>query len=626
MCGIIGSINREINLNKIQLLKHRGPDNLDYYVDDNVFLGHTRLSIQDLSSKSNQPFFSKNKDSLIVFNGEIYNHWDLRDEMTKKGVKFITTSDTETLLKGIDYYGFSFINKLNGIFSFCYFNIKKMKFFLARDRYGVKPLYYSFFNNQFEFSSEIKTFDSSFDDLNIDSIINYTKFLWSPGFETPQKSIKKLLPGQCINIDLNKKKLKLEFSKFYEFNFSLPMINDTENNIVSNVDELLRKSVNRQLISDVPVGFFLSGGLDSSLLVSIAKEIRPQKTIQCYTIDTTEFSESEGFENDLFYAKFLSKKLDLKLKIVKSDLNILKELDNMIWHLDEPQADLAPLHVLNISKLARRNGTKVLISGAGGDDIFSGYNRHKLVKYKKVFDNTPNSVKYVIKKIQTLIEPTSPLKRRVKKLLKIISSNNDERIYNSFEWLDHENILKLIKKPFHEKINHVKNDNYLKHLLNNIPKNVDYLNKFLFVELNTFLVDHNLNYTDKMGMSQGVEIRVPYLDNDLVDYLFRIPQYYKIKNDELKYILKKVAERYLPNEIIYRKKSGFGAPVRKWIKNDMDNIIKNRIINNKSFFSKLFDQKELINLIDLNKKNKIDASYSILAILAIESWLRQFLK
>lgn len=627
MCGILGFINIKENLD-LEDIKHRGPDDSGIYSDLNLQLGHVRLSIQDLSSNAHQPFISENEDFVIIFNGEIYNHWNIRSLLEKKGYKFKSTSDTETILTGYIEYGSDIIYKLNGIFAFAIYDKKKRKLIIARDRFGVKPLYYFQYKNKFAFSSELKALHKYYPDnlcVDINALSNYLRFLWSPGERTPFKEIQKLLPGRYMEINLSSPEER-DSVQYFRSGFNSKYSNKREDELIEELDNHLQNSVKRQLLSDTPVGFFLSGGLDSSLLVAIARKLNPDKRIQCFTIDTEAFSESEGFSDDLFYAKQIASILNVDLEIVGAEFNIIKNFDEMIWHLDEPQADPAPLNVQNISRRAKSMGYKVLIGGTGGDDVFSGYRRHQVLQYNKYFKAIPSIFKPFLIEMADKLDTTKSTNRRIKKLVTSFKYSEDERPFSFFEWLEWKEILQLFNEDFRKILLDADPFGDFKKILSDIPNEKNQLNQMLHLEMNSFLVDHNLNYTDKMGMAEGVEIRVPYLDNDLVEFSYIIPPELKLKGKETKYILKKVAERYLPKEVIYRSKSGFGAPVRKWITEDMDQMINKRLSEDNTFINKIFDHERVKNLIQKNKAGVIDASYIIWALLAIDSWMMQFYK
>lgn len=627
MCGIAGGIG--INNPMIDKVKssisHRGPDSDGSFYEDGIFLIHTRLAIQDLSHQANQPMFSEDGRYVIIFNGEIYNHQDIRQKIGNR-VSFRSTGDTETVLMAYILFGEECLNMFNGIFALAIYDRQKKELFIARDHFGIKPLYIYCDNRIFLFGSEIKSFLEFDIDHTIcyEAIINYLTFLWSPGEKTPFQKVIKLLPGSYLKFCINNFKDAIP-CKFYSDQPNGQYSDLSEEQLIDELDTLLIKAVERQLLSDVPVGFFLSGGLDSTLLVAIAKKLRPNIKFPCFTIDVSGWeSGTDGFTDDLDYAKKAATYLNVDLSIVKADIDIVRDFDKMIWHLDEPQADAAPLNVLNIASLAREKGIKVLIGGAAGDDIFSGYRRHVALKYESIFEKIPQWLKKIIQFIISILPVGVPFFRRLKKIVKHLDKTQTERLVGYFEWLDISFVKKLIAKKNKSAINDYDPHTYFNHLLNEVKHEKSLLQKMLFLELKTFLVDHNLNYTDKMSMAVGVEARVPYLDTDLVRFAQKIPPSFKYKNGQTKYILKKVAERYLPNDIIYRPKTGFGAPVRRWIMEDMTDIIRDRLSKKNIEKQGIFDYEKVWELINRNKSGEIDASYTIWAILAISSWVTQF--
>lgn len=628
MCGIIGGVtNKPLDQEALLgTIAHRGPDNKGLYVLGEMFLGHTRLSIQDLSEKANQPMFSGDGGYVIIFNGEIYNHQEIRQDHLQ-GVHFITSGDTETVLQAYIHFGADCLKLLNGIFAFAIFDIEKNELFIARDHFGIKPLYIYEDEHQFLFGSEIKSF-LQFDidkTISYEALENYITFLWSPGELTPFRKIKKLLPGHYIRFDV-RNKCVVEQRKYYSGVPTGGYANFSEQEAIDALDKLLTEAVERQLLSDVPVGFFLSGGLDSTLLVAIAKKLRPNDRLECFTIDTSEFntSQTEGFADDLFFAKKAAQHLGVELNIVKADFSITRDFDKMIWHLDEPQADAAPLNVLSISRLAREKNIKVLIGGAAGDDLFSGYRRHVALRYEVLLSWIPAFLKKAVRHFSLLLPVRVPVFRRIRKMSANIDSDWQSRLIGFFNWLPPKEAKALFCKEARSVLATYDSQDYFKKLLGQVSKVESLLDKMLYLELKTFLPDHNLNYTDKMAMAVGVEARVPYLDVPLVEFAQKLRPELKMQNGETKYLLKKVAERYIPKEIIYRPKSGFGAPVRQWITNDMREMINTRLSADSISEQGIFDPAQVKSLIERNSRGEIDASYNIWALLAIDSWMRQF--
>jgi len=626
MCGIAGSVNTIWSKTPLDSINHRGPDNRSDYIFKNIFLGHTRLSIQDLSPMGNQPMVSNDGRFVITYNGELYNHWNVRKTLLSKGYKFESTSDTETLLYSWIEWGTECIKIFNGIFAFALFDKKQNKIYLVRDQFGIKPLYYFLKGNTFAFSSELKTFINMFDfdeTLNMKSIINYVSFLWSPGEQTMYKYVRKLAPGNILEINTNS--LSVKQTSFIKGNyFKGEYWECSEDEWIKKVDGQLNQAVENQLLSDAPLGFFLSGGLDSSLLVAIAKSQKPNDTIECFTIDQFKNSNLDGFTDDLPFAKAIANKLDLSLNIMDGRSDWVNEFDKMIWQLDEPQGDLAPINVSLISQLAKKMGIKVLLSGAGGDDIFSGYRRHQAMLFNKQLNFLPRNILRAISNLFRGISYSNSKIRRIKKLTRDWGKSELDQLVGFFNWLPSDDFIDELFSPNSlSLVNGYDPYNYFKEVLTN-SSNLSLIDKILLLEQKTFLIDHNLNYTDKLSMASGVETRVPYLDFDLVELAGHIPQEYKIKNKETKYILKKVAEKYLPKEIIYRPKTGFGAPVKELINNDFQPLINSRLNNEKLLYDGIFNPLAIQKMIEENKNGRADNSYNILSLLSIQSWLSQF--
>lgn len=624
MCGILATINHDSSLLEIALNKmsHRGPDASGKFNHKNLCLGHLRLSIQDLSTAANQPMHGFNERYTIVFNGEIYNHWELR-ESELSDCSFRTTSDTETVIAMYNKYREKCVGFFNGIFAFVIFDKNEETIFVARDHFGVKPLYYSLNETGFACASELKALLPYVMDwsLDIGSIQAYLTFMWCPGTGTPFKSVSKLLPGTYLKINLNNLS-GIEKVRYYQLKFPEKISSKQPLSFwINELEQKLINAVKRQMLSDAPIGFFLSGGLDSSLLVAMARKLRPLETIKCYTIDSGE--SKDGFASDLVYARKVAEhlKVDLTEIIVKPD--IVSHFDEVIWHLDEPQSDPAPFNVLKIAEAARKDGIKVLIGGTAGDDIFSGYRRHQALLIDRYFDFAPIALRSIIKRAVHNINSKSALVRRLKKLTKSMDKDKDHRLIGYFEWQQFEFIQSLFIEELRKELS--PENKYFKKLLEDV-KNLDSdLNKILYLEVYTFLVDHNLNYTDKVGMAHSVEIRVPYLDLELVEFSTTIPPKFKMNGNLTKFILRKVAEKYLPHDVIYRPKSGFGLPVEHWIRHELDAFIESNLSREAIISTSIFDYNFIKALITDNKTGKVNASYNIWSLLAVQSWMNQFI-
>lgn len=628
MCGIAGfygsydySLLNEMNLTQA----HRGPDDegLWYDKNDSIGLAHRRLSIRDLSSAGHQPLFSKCESVTIIYNGEIYNTDKYYNELKMEGYHFKGNSDTEVILNLYLKYGTQLTNKLNGIFAFAIWDSRSKELFLARDGMGVKPLYYSENSKGFIFASEIKSIlkESSIShEINPVSLASYITYLWSPAPSTMLKSIKKLDPGSAIIIKAGKIEKKWFF---YKPTLLQKIPNITEYEAKNELRLKLNNAVKRQMVSDVPVGTFLSGGLDSSAITAFAKENISSQKLKCFTISMDDVTaKREGITSDLPYAQRVAKHLDVDLHTVKVGPEMADYLATMIYHLDEPQADPAGLNTLFISRLARDNGIKVLLSGAGGDDIFSGYRRHRALMLEKYWSYLPKIIRNFMSATAKRLPDNPTTIRRIAKAFRYADLEGDNRISTYFNWIDPLTLNNLLSKDLRMELGDA---NPLKHSLAGIPNNVPFLNRMLYLEQKHYLADHNLNYTDKMSMAEGVEVRVPLLDPDVVEFAARLPIKFKQKGKEGKWIFKKSMEGILPKDVIYRPKTGFGAPIRSWIHGPLKTIIWDTLSESSIKKRKWFNYQAVVKLLKDNEIGKIDASYSIFALLCIELWARTFL-
>ena len=631
MCGIAGFsgdydgilLDRMINS-----IAHRGPDDSGIWFNGarSVGLAHKRLSIIDLSSDAKQPMTNPQKVITIVFNGEIYNYRDLRKELQKRGYFFKSKSDTEVLIHLYDEFGHKMLDRLNGIFAFAIWDNLKEELFIARDGLGVKPLYYVQNNNGFLFASELKAIlknpgiDKS---LNHHAIHYCLSYLWCPAPHTMLKSVCKLEPGYALVIRNGKIQKKW---CFYDLPYGQQVFDSSENEITKNLAKEIKEAVHRQMVSDVPVGAFLSGGLDSSAVVAFARQMNPDQKLDCFTIGfENSTGKFEGFAEDLPYAQKVAKYMGVKLHTITVGPEMVNRIEEMIYFLDEPQADPAPLNVMFISELAREHGIKVLLSGAGGDDIFSGYRRHYALLSEKYWSWLPKTCLKSLRIFSNRLPQNNPIGRRLGKAFRYADCSNEERLISYFLWID-ENIQRSLYTD--DLRNALENSNAIDSLrqsLSRIPTEKNPLNRMLYLETKHFLADHNLNYTDKMGMAAGVEIRVPLLDRELVNFATRIPPHLKQKGRVGKYIFRKAMEPYLPREVIYRPKSGFGAPLRKWLHGDLREVVL-KMLGKRSLKNRgLFNPESVKKLIDDDYSGKIDASYTIFSLMCIEWWQRIFL-
>lgn len=625
MCGIAGAIgNLPTNVIKRMVAKiaHRGPDNLSTLTFNDVHLAHARLSIIDLNSKSNQPLWDDEKKACIVFNGEIYNYLVLKEELIAKGYKFNSNGDAEVLLNLYLEYNAALFPKLSGIFAFAIWDNEKKVLLIARDNFGVKPLYYAQNSSGFFFASEIKALleiDSIKKSLNYNALFRTLVFLWSPGEETLLGEIKKLKPAHYALI---KDRKIIDCEPYWQWPKYSP-INSSAVNFSDMIFDTLQMAVKEQLVADVPVGAFLSGGLDSSLLVGLTAK-NSSSNIQCFTIDANKASDyyDKGID-DVPYASRVASLFNAELHILQVTPDLMSLLPQMIYYLDELQADPAPLNVLLICEEAKKHGIKVLLSGAGGDDIFSGYRRHFAITLEKYWTWLPLFAKKFLKHATSSLPKSNAKLRKIAKAFQYTDLAQNERILSYFYWLDP----KIAFNLFNDDIKLQISPSPMQFLLDelNALETSDPLEKMLHLEHQYFLVDHNFNYTDKMSMANGIEVRVPFLDKRVISAASQVPSNLKQKGKTGKWILKKAAEKILPKEIIYRPKTGFGAPLRTWLKKDLAPMVEHylsaEVINKRG----IFNAQKIKEFIELDRKGKQDFSYPILALLSFEIWCQQFL-
>ena len=639
MCGIfaLSSLEPDPNLSKktldaCVLLRHRGPDHTGIFTspDFTTALGHTRLSIQDISSLGNQPMFTRDSRFGVVFNGEIYNFKSLRKLLQELGYNFYSNSDTEVLLHLFCEFGLDMFPKLNGIYALAIYDSLTNTIYIARDPSGVKPLYYSCFGSIFACSSELKSLRASFPhchDIDPKAINQYLTHLWSPGPRTPYKHIRKLEPGVILTVSRGAILSTSEIGSHSPIHLSYTCkrlhATRSSNSLdpISLTADYLRQAVQRQLVSDVPVGAFLSGGLDSSSIVAFARESTPN--IRCFTIEMPT-SSRDGFADDLPYAVSCAKALNVSLDVVKIDSNdIVSLVDKMIWHLDEPISDPASINVYLISQLAAQSGIKVLLSGSGGDDIFSGYRRHLALSHEKFWSWLPSPLRLLMHTSTDHLPQHIPLFRRLAKTFNGAHLPPDQRIVNYFNWIGNDTLRTLYSQDFERELSSCDRSNYMYEYLLSLPPAYSRLRKMLALEQRFFLSDHNLIYTDKMSMAVGCEVRVPFLDPDLVSFANSLPDHLKVRGSTVKWVLKKAMEPYLPLETIYRPKTGFGMPIRSWLRSELKEWL-NDLLSVQSLSNRgIFDPNRVRHLMSLNESGRVDASYTLFSLACLELWFRR---
>jgi asparagine synthase (glutamine-hydrolysing) len=629
MCGLAGYSGRftEASLRQAgERIAPRGPDDAGTYRNDRgIGLTFRRLAIIDLSPLGAQPMASPDGRVVIVFNGEIYNYRELRDELVLRGVSFRGHSDTEVLLQLYLAEGEGMLSRLNGIFAFAIWDDRDGSLLVARDALGVKPLYYAAVDRGVAFASEIKgllPMVPEVRELDPVALHRYLTFLWCPGEGTPLKGVRKLLPGEALRIREGKIERRWSWYRL-PVTRPTPVVPLAEREAVTGTVDHLRRAVQRQLVADVPVGSFLSGGLDSSAIVAFAREQVPD--IECFTIEATGEQDS-GVTDDLPYARRVAKHLGVRLEVITVDADgMADDLERMIWQLDEPLADPAPLNVLYISQLARQRGVKVLLSGAGGDDLFSGYRRHLAVQYERYWSWLPQGVRAGVERLTGGLDQRRGTARRLGKLFNGAGLDDDARLVNYFHWIRDAELQPLYTPAFRASAAAEPVDLPMRALLGTVAPGTGPLERMLALEQRFFLADHNLTYTDKMSMAAGVEARVPFLDLELVDFAARIPEGMKQRGRVGKWVLKEAMAPFLPADIIHRPKTGFGAPLRRWMQGGLRPLMADLLSAQSLAARGLFEPAAVERLAQRNARGEVDAAYTLLSLMSIEIWCRKFL-
>lgn len=614
MCGIVGYIsNNNINLNThLNKIYHRGPDFSDVYYDSiekkYVGLGHVRLSIIDTASHANQPFYFEDK-YILIFNGEIYNYIEIRNELKEKGYTFNTESDTEVLISAYDYFKEKVFEHLDGMFAFCIYDKVNNKVLIARDHLGIKPIYY-YYNeklNEIFFASELKAlfeFENVPKNISSQAICEYLFNGWLYEPDTGFENIFKIMPGSYIEYDLESQQKKtityFDVSKEY---------NNSRNLQTSSIENLIDNSIKKQCRSDVPLGVFFSGGIDSTIIASKVDNLK------CLSAKYDENDiKSSGIGDDYFYSEKIAKIVNLdieaiELKNEKFDLDIIKHIVNST---EELNADFTYFISEKISIEARNKNYIVMLSGMGADEIFGGYPRYKIVKYRNIF----KIISFLLKPLKNLIKKNKSLSKKIDRFFSSIDEKDFIYSYSSligsFSRLEVEKIIKdknEIQK-YHDKINS---------FLNKVRKETDFKKAF-YLDLYGFL-SHNFIVADKSSMQASIEKRVPLINKELA-----VKNFFEKENELLDFFntkkqLKKILYKILPKEIIDRKKTGFNPPMDNMIneidKNDFLKIIKS---GNLGYYINL----EFIEKLIYNHFNNIDNNtYKLWQILFLHFWLEE---
>ncbi|MCZ6704201.1 MAG: asparagine synthase (glutamine-hydrolyzing) [Ignavibacteria bacterium] len=624
MCGFFGLIGdfhfpKETLDGCLKKTHHRGPDFSASVMGSRYYFGHNRLSIIDLSDHGNQPMYNEDKSIILIYNGEIYNFRDLINQFSLKDKhNFISKTDSEVIIHLYEEIGEKAFNFLNGMFSIALYDVKKDLLYLVRDRFGIKPLFYSVENKYIAFSSEIKNVTSLPDfeaKVNQQAIYHYFSFNYIPGEITAFEKINEV-PPRCF---LKYRQNQLEIKPYWNYDFSNGQKkNETE--LIENIEDIFMKSVERHLISDVPVGVMLSGGLDSSALVAATAHIRGDGNFHTYSLafDDSSFDESA-------FARIVAEHYKTTHHEIRvTPQKIRDNIEKCVAHIDEPYADGSAIPTYLLAQEAKKEVT-VLLSGEGGDEIFAGYETHLAHKVRNLYRSfVPQFVRNTFITPLVNLMPVSTKKLSLEFKLKRFTAAAEYSVPAShYMWrvvLTDEEKSELFQKQISEN-GYVHSNSLFPEMFDNIQG--DELNRLLYIDSSYHLPDDLMIKNDRMTMAHSIEARVPFTDLELVNYLAGIPGKYKVKGFNKKFLLKAIMKEYLPESILKKKKVGLEIPYSTWFKNELKDLFMDEVSSSRvkdvGFLNYNFIEKQWKKHLNNSK----DSGRFLWAVLNFMIWYRQ---
>ncbi|PCI70717.1 MAG: asparagine synthase (glutamine-hydrolyzing) [Gammaproteobacteria bacterium] len=619
MCGIAGIYNYKTNQpvspksieSMCDVITYRGPDGYGYHYEGALGLGHRRLTIIDTHERSNQPMLSQDSKTSICFNGEIYNYLELKETLKGAGVSFNTTSDTEVLLELYRNTGIDFLNQLNGMFAFCIFDNKKQDFLLARDHTGIKPLFYTFTEDGIAFASEIKSLlqiDDVKREVNKSLIDSYMSVGYCPTNNTLFKNIFKLEPGHYMTI----KNGEVEIKQYWNIKYD-KSVDKGEEYYIKETQNLFEDAIKKQLRSDVPLGVFLSGGIDSSAVVAMMHK-QGVKDIKTFSV---AWDYGDKF-NETKYARAVAKQFNTDhTEYFMTAEDFKNFLPEYIRHMDEPVTEAAAISLYYLAKKTKEKVT-VVLSGEGADEVYGGYPIYKYMHVVEQYKKIPSFIR------KPILNPILRMLGTKWAKYADLSEMPIEQSYSGVSFYENSQKNKLYSKKFSEYVKNNNNQAKLKQFYD-YTKNDDLQTKMQYLDLKTWLVDDLLIKADRMSMAASLELRVPFLDHRFIEFSATMPSKYRFKGYENKYILKKAMEPYLTEEILYRKKLGFPTPLSIMFKGELFDFVKNIIDSEISHARGYFDQTEIKKVLGEHKKGSEDHHRILWQLLVLELWHREYI-
>src|ERR1043165_4519826 len=639
MCGICGVWEYGANVGGVeesQLVQmrdemtHRGPDDAGALVFDDARggFGFRRLSIIDLSPAGHQPMHGCDKRNWLVFNGEIYNHAKLRTTLEQRGHKYSSRTDSETILYLYEERDLDFVHDIEGDYAISLWDATKQGLLLVRDRIGVKPLYYFFKNGRFIFASEIKAIlkhSAVTPDIDEEALYHYLTFLTTPAPTTLFKDIHKLPAGHMLTLS---RKGELEIRQYWD---ALPPQKDIVRSDAEHKEEilrLLRDSIRKRMMSDVPFGVFLSGGVDSSANVALMSE-QMSRPVETFTVG---FSDAE-YLNELEPARRIAKQFGTNHhEVIISEKEMHEFLPRMVFHQDEPIADPVCVPLYYVSKLARDSGTIVVQVGEGSDEIFSGYENY--VRHLRIYENfwrhaeaLPLSLRRAFSNLSRPALEATGRKRAAIELIRRLGA--DEPLFWGGVVVYDETFKPRVLAPqVRERLNGLSSlrvvESYLKHIEQERP-DAEFLARMTYLELKLRLPELLLMRVDKITMATSVEARVPFLDHHLVEYALSLPRALKVEGASGKDILKRSLEEILPHDLLYERKRGFGAPVREWFRGGLEGWFDEHLMNSSMRRRELLDYGFVSRMLDEHRRRTKDWGFHLWALLNLSLWYERWI-
>jgi len=610
MCGICGFVGTDLNGNTVQrmvtTLNHRGPDGSGFWTGTGGALGHTRLAIIDLTEAAKQPMTTQDGRYVIVFNGEVYNYQELRHELEQNGESFQSSSDTEVVLIGYRKWGRETLHRLRGMFAFAIWDTQHQQLFLARDRIGIKPLFYTPLAGALVFASEIKSMlmhARLSREINPAAVNSYLTLGYIPGPDTIFRDIHALSPGYCLEWHNG----RLRTHQYWAPDFTSEPLGASEDDLVEEFDQRLNDAVKAHLVADVPVGAFLSGGVDSSLVTAIAQRNSPEP-LRTYTIGFAEGADERHF------ARTVATHINSHHQERLATPELVEDLPLLVWHLEQPLFDNSVLPTFLVSKFAKEQ-VKVVLSGDGGDEPFAGYD------WTRFALNLPNlPITWDTSGWQWAYR--SGLRGLLRRLLYDLGHGGDSRYLRRTtvpqsltHWLYTTEFSELLGEDV---------DESLSVALGNAPIR-DRRDRFLYTDLRIYLPEDVLFKVDRMSMANGLEVRVPLLDHQLLEWILRLPFSMRYRHGRGKHLLRKVAARYLPSFILKPRKQGFTIPIARWLYGGLGQLVE------ALFSSKAFRERDIVRpeaamaLLSMHRSKRYDLGHRIWSLVILEIWARVWL-